>query len=94
MSCKIDTTFAKVEQIGQTLLTSEIEANLKGFLDWAFLGVGAWFDVNIPTAGAWGGDFSTLRPVEDFSYTWDKCGKLHARTGCGKQAHLMRDTIP
>ena len=69
MSCKIDTTFAKVEQIGQTLLTSEIEANLKGFLDWAFLGVGAWFDVNIPTAGAWGGDFSTLRPVEDFSYT-------------------------
>ena len=69
MSCHIDTTFAKVTQIGQTLLTSELEANLKGFLDWAFLGIGGWFDVTIPTAGAWGGDFATLRPVEDFSYS-------------------------
>jgi hypothetical protein len=69
MSCNIDTTFANVSQIGQTLLTSELEANLKGFLDWAFLGIGGWFDVTIPTAGAWGGDFSTLRAVEDFSYS-------------------------
>ena len=69
MSCHIDTTFANVSQIGQTLLTSELEANLKGFLDWAFLGIGGWFDVNIPTSGAWGGDFATLRPVEDFSYS-------------------------
>lgn len=69
MSCNIDTTFANVTQIGQTLLTSELEANLKGFLDWAFLGIGGWFDVTIPTAGAWGGDFATLRPVEDFSYS-------------------------
>lgn len=69
MSYGIDTNFAKVSQIGETLLTSELEANLKGFLDWAFLGIGAWFDVTIPTAGAWGGDFAALRPVEDFSYT-------------------------
>ena len=69
MSYGIDTNFAKVSQIGETLLTSELEANLKGFLDWAFLGIGAWFDVTIPTAGTWGGDFAALRPVEDFSYT-------------------------
>lgn len=69
MSCNIDTTFANVSQIGQTLLTSELEANLKGFLDWAFLGIGGWFDVTIPTAGAWGGDFANLRVVEDFSYS-------------------------
>jgi hypothetical protein len=69
-SCtNIDATFTKVSQIGQTLLTSEIEANLKGFLDWAFLGVGGWFDVTRPSAGAWGGDFATLRAVEDFSYS-------------------------
>ena len=61
MSCNINTTFANVGQIGQTLLTSELEANLKGFLDWAFLGIGGWFDVTIPTAGTWGGDFANLR---------------------------------
>jgi len=68
-SCGINTSFTKVTQVGETLLTSELEANLKGFLDWGFLGIGAWFDVTIPTSGTWGGDFATLRPVDDFSYT-------------------------
>ena len=69
MSCNISTTFQSVDQIGKTLLNSEIEANLKGFMDWAFLGIGGWFDVTIPTSGAYGGTFDKLRAVSDPSYT-------------------------
>jgi hypothetical protein len=68
MSSNISTTFANVSHIGNTLLNSEIEANLKGFLDWGFLGIGGWFDVTIPTSGAWGGTFDNLRRVDDPSY--------------------------
>ena len=70
MSCKIDTNFANVSQIGQTLLTSETRGKPEGgFWTGHFWASEGWFDVNIPTSGAWGGDFATLRPVEDFSYT-------------------------
>jgi len=69
MSCNISTSFQNVTQIGKTLLNSEIEANLKGFMDWAFLGIGGWFDVTIPTSGAYGGTFDSLRVVDDPSYT-------------------------
>ena len=79
MSCTISTTFQKVSQIGKTLLNSELESNLKSFLDWGMLGVGGWFDVNIPTSGAWGGTFDQLRVVDDPSYTlgqvWESARK-------------------
>ena len=69
MSCNISTTFQSVDQIGKTLLNSEREANLKAFMVWAFLGIGGWFDVTIPTSGAYGGTFDKLRAVSDPSYT-------------------------
>lgn len=69
MSCNIPTTFQHVCQVGNTLLNSELESNLKSFLDWGFLGIGGWFDVTIPTSGAWGGTFDQLRVVDDPSYT-------------------------
>jgi hypothetical protein len=69
MVCNISPTFSKVSNIGDTLLTSELEANLKSYLDWAFLEVGGWFNVEIPTSGAWGGTFDNLRLVDDPSYT-------------------------
>lgn len=69
MSCNISTTFQHVCQVGNTLLNSELESNLKSFLDWGFLGIGGWFDVTIPTSGAWGGTFDQLRVVDDPSYT-------------------------
>ena len=49
-SCDITTTFKSVSHIGNTLLNSELESNLKSFLDWGFLGIGGWFNVAIPTA--------------------------------------------
>ena len=80
MSCNISTTFTKVSQVGNTLLNSQLESNLKSFLDWGMLGVGGWFDVSIPTAGAWGGTFDQLRVVDDPAYTlgqvWESSRKV------------------
>ena len=68
-NCNINTTFQTVTHVGNTLLNSELESNIKSFLDWGFLGIGGWFDVTIPTSGAWGGTFDQLRVVDDPSYT-------------------------
>tara|TARA_R110002020_G_scaffold133666_1_gene298234 strand:- start:2446 stop:3408 length:963 start_codon:yes stop_codon:yes gene_type:complete len=79
MSCNISTTFTHVSQVGNTLLNSQLESNLKGFLDWGMLGIGGWFNVNIPTSGAWGGTFDQLRLVDDPSYgegqVWESARK-------------------
>lgn len=69
MAQTFSTDFKGVSRIGDTLLMNELEANLKTWFDWAFLRIGAWFDVVIPQAGAFGGDFSILRSVDDDSYT-------------------------
>ena len=68
MPCNINTSFTKVKNIGETLYNSELESNLKSFLDWAFLGIGGWFNVTIPTSGAYGGTFDQLRRVDDPAY--------------------------
>ena len=69
MACEPYTKFNKVSHIGNTLLSSEIENNMKWFLDWAFLGIGGWSYVTMPTSGAFGGTFDTLRLVNDPSYS-------------------------
>jgi len=73
------TSFSKVSHIGDTLFTSEIESNLKWYMDWGLAGIGGWTDIDKPTSGAFGGDFSTLRPVQDPSYTdgqvWESARK-------------------
>ena len=69
MSSHISTTFNHVAQVGNTLLNSELESNLKSYLDWGMLGIGGWFNVEIPTSGAWGGTFDQLRLVDDPAYT-------------------------
>ena len=69
MTCEPYTKFNKVSHIGNTLLSSEIENNMKWFLDWAFLGIGGWSNVTMPTSGAFGGTFDTLRLVNDPSYS-------------------------
>lgn len=63
------TQFNAVTEYGQTILASHLEQNLKVFYDWSFLGIGAWTNVTIPLLGAYGGDFSNLRLVDDPSYT-------------------------
>ena len=79
MSSNIRTTFHQVSNVGNTLLNSELEGNLKAFLDWGMLGIGGWFNVTIPTSGAWGGTFDQLRLVNDPAFTlgqvWESARK-------------------
>lgn len=49
-------------------MTEEIEQNLKHWMRWSFLKIGAWQDVNIPASGYYGGDFSLLSPAIDSSF--------------------------
>lgn len=60
--------FVKVDHIGDSLLNTEIESNLKTYLDWGLLSIGGWQNIDIPTSGAYGGSFDVLRPVADPSY--------------------------
>lgn len=57
-----------VSQIGETLLTSQLESNIKSYLDWGLLEVGGFSNVSVPTSGAFGGTFDKLRLVDDPSY--------------------------
>src|SRR5687768_13604412 len=63
------TGFRGVTHYGEPLLTNELETNLKSWLDWCFLAVGAWKNVTIPTSGVYGGNFHTLQEIDDRSYT-------------------------
>lgn len=46
-----------------------LEQNVINFLDWGFINKDGFFNVRIPASGAYGGDFSRLRPVRDVQYT-------------------------
>ena len=48
------TSFSKVSHVGDTLFTSELENNLKWYMDWGLLQIGAWSDVSRPSSGAFG----------------------------------------
>ena len=67
-SARLD--FKGVAHIGNTTLMDELESNLKVWMDWSFLRIGGWFDVERPsTPGAFGGNFAQLRLVDDPAYT-------------------------
>jgi hypothetical protein len=68
MSC-LPLKLQSVTHIGYDGLTNIIESNLKIYYDWALLSVGAWSEVDIPSSGAYGGDYSKLRLVDDPSYS-------------------------
>lgn len=63
------TRFKGISHIGDTLLSKALETNLISFCNWATLGIGGFFNVNIPTSGAYDGDFSRLRLVDDPNYS-------------------------
>ncbi len=58
-----------VSQVGDTLLMSQLETNLKTYLDWGLIGIGGFSNVSIPTSGAYGGTFDRLRLINDPAYT-------------------------
>lgn len=61
--------FQSVTNIGEKLLLSSLEDNIKSFLDWGFLNIGGFINVNIPTSGINNSGFHVLKPVNDPSRT-------------------------
>lgn len=54
-----------VSHVADSLVSDQLEANLAGFFQWAFLGVGGFFTVSRGQEGCFDGDQSRLRPVDD-----------------------------
>jgi hypothetical protein len=67
--CNINTTFKNIDNIGQDLLLNILESNFKTYLDWAFLNIGAWFDVSVGSSGIYGtNEHAKLVIVSDPAY--------------------------
>jgi hypothetical protein len=49
-----------------------VEENLKSFLDFGFLNIGGFINVNIPTSGLYGNNFHVLKNTTDPGYTGNK----------------------
>lgn len=62
--------FKGISFVGKSSIGTQTEVNLNHFLNWSMLNIGAFFNVdNIPESGAYGGDYSRLRLVNDPNYT-------------------------
>lgn len=60
--------FRNIDNIGDVLLSEQLESNLYCYLNWAFLEIGNYQNVRIPSSGAYGGDMHRLRPVDSPHY--------------------------
>lgn len=60
-----NTRLKGVSHVGDVLLSEQLEANLVSWFNWGFLGIGGFFNVTIPTSGAYGGNQHQLRPASD-----------------------------
>lgn len=67
--CQPSTRFKGVNSITEELLLNNIEVNLKLFLDWALLNIGAWFDVSFNEASLQNDLYDKLILSNDQSYT-------------------------
>jgi hypothetical protein len=59
------TTFHNVSSITNKNRISLLEDNVKSFLDWSFLHIGGFVNVNIPTSGVGGGSYHILKSADD-----------------------------
>jgi len=57
--------FHNIQNISDKPSISQLEDNLKSFLDYSFLSIGGFINVNVPTSGLYNGDFGTLKPSQD-----------------------------
>jgi hypothetical protein len=67
--CQSSLVFKNVSNITEDLLLNSIEANLKLFLDWAFLSIGGWFDVSINENTLQNDSYDKLILADDKAYT-------------------------
>lgn len=54
-----------VSNIGQHLIMSQIENNIKSFLDWGFLNIGGFINVQRPSTNIYNNPIYILKPTED-----------------------------
>lgn len=69
MSNEHYTQFRAANHFNEPLLINQLEQNLKSWVDWSLLKIGAWENVTTGTSGTYGGSFSILQKVNDPSYT-------------------------
>ena len=62
-------TFKGINSIKESSVNEIIENNLISYIDWAFLELGAFFNITVPSSGAYGGDRHRLRSVTDPRYS-------------------------
>jgi len=61
--------FSGVQNIGEHLFLSQIENNMKSFLDWGFLNIGAFINVERPDQNIYGNPLAKLKPTTDPNFT-------------------------
>jgi len=57
--------FQHVENFNEKKSISSLEDNLKSFLDYSFLKIGAFTNINVSTSGLYANNFSKLKPALD-----------------------------
>lgn len=68
-NCGYNNCFKGISNINEDLLLNILESNFKMYLDWSFLNIGAWFDVNLNDNSIYGvNNHFTLVPVSDPAY--------------------------
>lgn len=60
-----NTGFSGVSSVGDHLYMSQIENNIKSFLDWGFLNIGGFINVSRPQNNIYGNAPTKLKPTED-----------------------------
>jgi hypothetical protein len=62
------TSLNGVESLSNFSYTEILEQNLISFFDWGLINADGFLNITIPSSGAYGGDFSRLRPVKDMRF--------------------------
>jgi hypothetical protein len=63
--------FKGLNQYKKLTNTEVLKASVVQWMDWCFTTAGAYYNINTPTSGAYGGTFSNLQPINDPRYTAD-----------------------
>lgn len=56
------------DNVGESLLSEQLESNVTSWFQWGLLCKGGFGNVTIPTSGAYGGNFHRLRLVDEPNY--------------------------
>lgn len=64
MNCEDYNKFNNVTSIGDYNLINQLEDNIKSFLDWGFLNIGGFVNIQSPNSGLYGSELSQLKSIE------------------------------